>query len=139
MIFFFLSSSSPFFFQFQFDYLYKFVYGFDEFGSRFRTVLMILWCVRVVLVVVGGTRLQWWWLAILGCCDGRLLLLLLGIEKWVRESLKGKRKEKEKIYKIIDRSATGIVHICTVIVAIVHKCTILHPLMWVFFCSKCVK
>ena len=26
-----------------------------------------------------------------------------------------------------------------VTVAIVHKCTILHPLMWVFFCSNCVK
>ena len=31
------------------------------------------------------------------------------------------------------------VHICTVNVAIVHKCTILHPLMWVFFGPKCVK
>ena len=35
-----------FFFQFRFDYLYEFVYGFDEFGSRFRTILMILWCVH---------------------------------------------------------------------------------------------
>ena len=26
-----------------------------------------------------------------------------------------------------------------VTVAIVHKCTILHSLMWVFFCSNCVK
>ena len=39
----------------------------------------------------------------------------------------------------INRKATVIVHICTVIVAIVHKCTFLHPLMWVFFYSKCVK
>ena len=30
-------------------------------------------------------------------------------------------------------------HICTVTVAIVHKYTILHPLMWVFFGPKCVK
>ena len=30
-------------------------------------------------------------------------------------------------------------HICTVTVAIVQKCTILHLLMWVFFCSNCVK
>ena len=36
---------SFFFFQFRFDYLYEFVYGFDEFGSRFRMILMILWCV----------------------------------------------------------------------------------------------
>ena len=49
---------SFFFFQFRFDYLYESVYGFDEFGSRFRTILMFLWCVRVVVVVVGGTVLQ---------------------------------------------------------------------------------
>ena len=49
---------SFFFFQFRFDYLYKFVYGFDEFGSRFRKILMILRCVRVVVVVVGDTVLQ---------------------------------------------------------------------------------
>ena len=30
-------------------------------------------------------------------------------------------------------------HICTVTVAIVHKCTIMHKLVWVFFCSNCVK
>ena len=31
-------------------------------------------------------------------------------------------------------------HICTVTVAIVHKCTILHPLIWAFFfLPKCVK
>ena len=43
-----------------FDYLYEFVYGFDEFGSRFRTILMILWCVHVVVV----------WLPVLGCNGG---------------------------------------------------------------------
>ena len=48
-------------------------------------------------------------------------------------------KEREKITKILNASATLTVHICTVIVAIVHLCTILHPLMWVFFGSKCVK
>ena len=48
-------------------------------------------------------------------------------------------EEREKKYKIIKRSATVTVHICTVTVAIVHKCTILHPLMWVFFGPKCVK
>ena len=35
-----------------------------------------------------------------------------------------KEKEREKIIKILNASA---------IVAIVHKCTILHPLIWVFF------
>ena len=90
----------------------------------------------------------------LGCCDGRLLLLLLlGIEKWVREGLIKQERGERKKYKIINRrgtvimhkiiginrKATVIVHICTIIVAIVHKCTFLHPLMWVFFYSKCVK
>ena len=49
------------------------------------------------------------------------------------------RERREKKYKIIDRKAIVIVHICTVTVAIMHKCTILHSLLWVFFCSKCVK
>ena len=50
-----------------------------------------------------------------------------------------RKKEREKTNKIINRSATVTVHICTVTVAIVHKCTILHPLMWVFFEPNCVK
>ena len=33
-------------FVYGFDYLYEFVCGFDEFGSRFRTILMVLWCVH---------------------------------------------------------------------------------------------
>ena len=37
---------------------------------------------------------------------------------------------------MINASATVIVHICTVTVAIVHKFTILHPLMWVFFAQN---
>ena len=48
-------------------------------------------------------------------------------------------KEREKITKILNATATIIVHIFMVTVAIVHLCTILHPLMWVFFLSKCVK
>ena len=67
------------------------------------------------------------------------LLLLLGIEEWVRESLTRQERRERKKYKIIDRRATVAMHICTVTVVIVHKCTILHPLMWMFFCSKCVK
>ena len=62
-----------------------------------------------------------------------LLLLLLGIEEWVRESLT--RQEKGERKKI-DRRATVTMHICTDTVAIVHKCTILHPLMWVFFAQN---
>ena len=41
--------------------------------------------------------------------------------------------------KILNGSATMTVHICTVTVAIVHKCTIMHKLVWVFFSSNCVK
>ena len=59
---------------------------------------MFLWCVRVVVVVIGGTGLQWWWLAVLGCCDGRLLLLL-GIEEWgERESDKARERREKYIY-----------------------------------------
>ena len=29
--------------------------------------------------------------------------------------------------------------IIKILIALVYLCTILHPLMWVFFCSKCVK
>ena len=49
-----------------------------------------------------------------------------------------KRSESETI-KILNAHATVALHICTVIVAIVHKCTIMHKLVWVFFCSNCVK
>ena len=41
-------------------------------------------------------------------------------------------------YKILNTHAIVTVHICMVTMAIVHKCTILHPLMWVFFWPKCV-
>ena len=44
---------------------------------------------------------------------------------------------KKKNTKILNARATVTMHICTVIVALVHLCTILHPLMWVFFLSKC--
>ena len=41
-------------------------------------------------------------------------------------------RDKKKISKIL-------MHICMVTVAIVHLCTILHPLMWVFFLVKMCK
>ena len=50
-----------------------------------------------------------------------------------------KEKEREKTNKKINWSTIVTMHICTITVAIVHKCTILHPLMWVFFGPKCVK
>ena len=54
----------------------------------------------------------------------------------------GEEREKKvrmEINKIINTHATVTVHICTVTVAIVHKCTIMHKLVWVIFCSNCVK
>ena len=64
------------------------------------------WWYWVAMVVVGGTVLQWWWLAVLGC-DGRLLLLLLlGIEEWVREGLIKQERGERKKYKIIYRRVT---------------------------------
>ena len=42
-------------------------------------------------------------------------------------------KEREKITKILNAIATITVHIFMVTVAIVYLCTILLPLMWVFF------
>ena len=76
-------------------------------------------------------------------------------QEWNRERLlrgigvaqvRGERKKrvfflvvyKDNI-KIIDGRATVIMLICIVTVAIMHKCTILHPLMWLFFCVKMCK
>ena len=50
-----------------------------------------------------------------------------------------KKMSESEIIKILNAHVTVTVHICTVTVAIMHLYTILHPLMWVFFCSKCVK
>ena len=41
--------------------------------------------------------------------------------------------------KIINVRDIVIVHTCMVTIAIVHKCTILHPLMWVIFWVKICK
>ena len=61
---------------------------------------------------------------------GRLRLLLLGIEDWVRESLtrQGRGERKKIIYK-----TTVTVHI------ILHINSVLDRLMWVVFEQKCVK
>ena len=57
----------------------------------------------------------------------------------MRKTESNQRQEREKINKIINANAIVTVHICTVTVAMVHLCTFLHPLIWVFFLSKCVK
>ena len=81
----------------------------------------------------------WWWVVELG---GRWSINFVRLKgrgrgrgrEREREKSDGERREvREKIYKIMICTTTITVHICTVTVAIVHKCTILHPLMWVFF------
>ena len=49
------------------------------------------------------------------------------------------KKVRTEINKITNTHATVTMHICMVTIAIVHKCTIMHKLVWEFFCSNCVK
>ena len=62
-------------------------------------------------------------------------------ESWESEGIERRREgeREKKNTKIWYANATVAMHICTVTVAIVHKCTILPQLMWVFFEPKCVK
>ena len=50
-----------------------------------------------------------------------------------------KKRSESKTIKILNAHATIAMHICTITVAIVHKCTIMHKLVSVSFCSNCVK
>ena len=52
-------------------------------------------------------------------------------KKW--EKRRATRDKREKINKIINWRVIVTMYICTVNIVIVHKCTILHLLMWVFF------
>ena len=93
--------------------------------------------------------LSWW----LENCLPLLLCwvaVIVGKERepeWGGESNQRERErkvERIKNNKILNARATVIVHICTDTVAVVHLCTLLHLLMWVFFFfffwgSKCVK
>ena len=56
----------------------------------------------------------------------------------VHEEEKEKKVQTE-INIITNAHATVTVHICTITVAIVHKCTIMHKLVWVFFLLKLCK
>ena len=62
-----------------------------------------------------------------------------GVNEKNREWGESKDKEKEKIIKILNTHVIVTAHICTVTVAILYLYTSLHPLMWVIFCSNCVK
>ena len=61
--------------------------------------------------------------------------------EWVEteSNQRDREKEREKMIKLLNASVTVTVHICTVSIVIVHKYTILHPLMWVVFWPKYVK
>ena len=49
------------------------------------------------------------------------------------------KKVRTEINKITNTHATLTVHICMATVAIVHKCTIMHKLVWVFLLLKLCK
>ena len=61
------------------------------------------------------------------------------VTKFVVHGEEREKKVRTEINKIINTHTTVTVHICMVTIAIVHKCTIMHKLVWVFFCSNCVK
>ena len=57
-------------------------------------------------------------------------------EEFTEFVMHGEEREKKgrmEINKIINTHATVTVHKCTVTVAIMHKCTIMHKLVWAFF------
>ena len=44
------------------------------------------------------------------------------------------REKRETNTKILNGRVTVIIHICTITVAVVHNCTLLHwPIIWAFF------
>ena len=66
--------------------------------------------------------------------------MISGSESEVRvRATRETERRRKKIIKILNISAIVTMHLCMVTIAIVHKCTILHPLMWVFLGPKCVK
>ena len=54
---------------------------------------------------------------------------------WSESQTREKKRVRwrEKNGKILNAKATVTMHICTVTVAFMYLCTILHPLMWFFF------
>ena len=98
--------------------------------------------------VIGGDLIKrlvvWCWSARDWCQSAILEARGMRWEKTKEVRVGGDREkkrgwERKKNTKIWYANATVAVHICTVTVAIVHKCTILPQLMWVFFKPKCVK
>ena len=53
--------------------------------------------------------------------------------RWRVRPKRKRESEREKNNKILNTKATVTVHICMITVAVVHLCTLLHPLIWVFF------
>ena len=87
--------------------------------------------------MIGGSGGMFWPVAMEAWGKGREVRVRANEKK--REWGESRDKEKEKIIKILNTHVTVTVHICTVIVAILYLYTSLHPLMWVIFCSNCVK
>ena len=121
---------------FLFDFV-DFVFGLSnvEMGCGGRLVIVGWCCVCIWLI------LSW---PMLVCNRGAKIWGRREKPEFVWEfvSEEEERLKREPNWKIIKISNTRVivtVHICTVIVAIVYKYTILHPLMWVFFWPKCVK
>ena len=57
-----------------------------------------------------------------------------------KERVSGRENVRERNNtKIMYRIVTVTMHICIITIVLVHLCTILQPLMWVFFGSKFVK
>ena len=50
-----------------------------------------------------------------------------------------KKMSESEIIKILNAHVIVTVHICTVTVAIMHLYTIIYKLVWMVFCSNCVK
>ena len=118
-------------------FLFDFVFGLSnvEMGYGGRLVIVGWYCVCIWLI------LSW---PVLVCNRGARIWGRREKPEFVSEfiSEEEKRQKREpnwKIIKISNTRATVTVYICTDIVAIVYKYTILHQVMWVFFWSKCVK
>ena len=78
-------------------------------------------------------------------CVG-VFVCIWGKRRWGKEShwihcawKREKKRCKCEINKIINTHVIVIMHTYTVTVAIVYLYTSLHPLIWVIFCSNCVK
>ena len=118
--------------------------------SKHRSTLFVFVGVSVCGCVWFCGVCSWfcgWLFYFCGWFSGWLLILCLWECVYQRKKkmmralvLQMEKREKKwaklEIIKIMYRTVIVTVHIYTVTVALVHLCTILHPLMWVFFCQN---